>query len=311
MIYYRGTRDIHLKNTAVALGKFDGLHRGHQLLFDKLKQYQEKGYQTVIFTFDFHPANLLKHTRQNLIYSHEERLQLIRSLGVDVLIEFPFTDETAHMLPDSFVREVLLNGLDAKVIVVGDDFRFGYKRSGDVQFLIDHQDEYGCLVDHCEKLCTPDGEEISSTMIRSKIEAGDMLAAQYLLGRPYSISGKVVRGFGNGRSVEMPTANLVPCDDKLLPPDGVYISGTILSENGNVLPSLTNIGCNPTIADGLDRRIETFILQYNGDLYEKEISVNLYQKLRDEMRFESLQDLRAQVRKDQEAAASYFKGIKG
>lgn len=306
MIYYRGTRDIHLKHTAVALGKFDGLHRGHQLLFDKLKQYQEQGYQTVIFTFDFHPANLLKHTRQNLIYSHEERLELIRSLGVDVLIEFPFTDETAHMLPDTFVSEVLLNGLDAKVIVVGDDFHFGYKRSGDVHFLTEHQEEYGCLIDACQKLCTPDGEEISSTLIRSRIEAGDMQQAEYLLGRPYSISGKVVRGFANGRSVAMPTANLVPCDDKLLPPDGVYISGTILPESGKILPSLTNIGCNPTIADGLERRIETFILQYAGDLYDKEITVNLYRKLREEKKFDSLQDLRDQVRKDQEAAVAFF-----
>ena len=191
---------------------------------------------------------------------------------------------------------------------MGDDFRFGYKRSGDVHFLIEHQEEYGCLIDACQKLCTPAGEEISSTMIRSKIEAGEMAEAQYLLGRPYSVSGKVVRGFANGRSVEMPTANLIPCDDKLLPPDGVYISGTVLPENGKILPSLTNIGCNPTIADGLDRRIETFILQYNGDLYEKEITVNLYRKLRDEKRFDSLQDLRAQVRKDQEAAVSFFEG---
>ena len=311
MIYYTGTRDIHLEHTAVALGKFDGLHRGHHLLFDKLKMYQGKGYQTVIFTFNFHPANLLKHTRQNLIYSHEERLSLIRALGVDVLIEFPFTEETAHMLPDSFVREVLLDGLGAEVIVVGDDFHFGYKRSGDVNFLKAHQEEYGCYIDSCEKLCTPEGVEISSTLIRARIEDGDMETAQDLLGRPYSITGKVVRGFANGRSVEMPTANLIPCDDKLLPPDGVYISGTILPESGEILPSLTNIGCNPTIGDGLDRRIETFILYYDGDLYEKEISVNLYKRLRDEHRFESLQDLRAQVKKDQEAAAAFFEGIKG
>ncbi len=309
MIYYTGTRDIHLQHTAVALGKFDGLHRGHQLLFDKLKMYQEKGYQTVIFTFNFHPANLLKHTRQNLIYSHDERLRLVRSLGVDVMIEFPFTDETAHMLPDDFVREVLLNSLGAEVIVVGDDFRFGYQRSGDVNFLKLHQEEYGCIIDSCEKLCTPDGEEVSSTLIRARIEEGDMTAAQELLGRPYSITGKVVRGFANGRSVEMPTANLIPCDDKLLPPDGVYISGTVLSDGGLILPSLTNIGCNPTIGDGLDRRIETFILQFDGDLYEKEITVNLYTRLRGEKRFESLQELRAQVKKDQKAAESFFAGL--
>ena len=306
MIYYSGTRDIQLQHTAVALGKFDGLHRGHQLLFDKLAYYQEKGYQTVIFTFDFHPANILKHTRQNLIYSHDERLRLIRSLGVDVLIEFPFTEETAHMLPDTFVREVLLKALGAEVIVVGDDFHFGYKRSGDVRFLKEHQDEYGCMIDSCEKLCTDDGQEISATLIRSMIEAGDMERARDLLGRPYSVTGKVVKGYGNGRSVDMPTANLIPCDDKLLPPDGVYVSETILPETWQVLKSLTNIGCNPTIGDKLDRRIETFILQYRGDLYEKEISVNLYSRLRGEIKFESLEKLREQVRKDQEAAMTYF-----
>ncbi len=307
MIYFTGTREIKLQHTAVALGKFDGLHRGHQLLFDKLKRYREKGYQTVIFTFDFHPANLLKHSRQKLIYSHDERIELLKSFGTDVLIEYPFTEETAHMLPDTFVKDVLLACIGAEVIVVGDDFHFGYKRSGDVQFLKSHAEEYGLIVDSCEKLCTEDGEEISSTLIRSLIEKGDMKTVRQLLGRPYSVSGLVARGFGNGRTIDMPTANLLPDQDKLLPPDGVYVSIASIPGSGEQYKALTNVGCNPTVGEGLSRRIETYILHYSGNLYGQKINVSLLEKLRDEKKFDNLAALRRQVQADQEAADAYFK----
>ncbi len=144
MICYRGTKDINLKQTVVALGKFDGLHRGHQRLFEELKAYKEKwGYQTVVFTFDFHPSGLFSGKPQPLIYTGDERRKIVETMGIDVLIEYPFTQETAHMQPEEFVRDVLVGRLDAKAIVVGDDFHFGYQRCGDVKFMKARSKEYG------------------------------------------------------------------------------------------------------------------------------------------------------------------------
>ena len=142
-------------------------------MINKLKEYGKKGFQTVVFTFDFHPMSLLTGKKQSLIYTKEERLRIVEEMGIDVLIEYPFTQETAHMMPEDFVRDVLVRDIGAKVIVVGDDFHFGYQRSGDVSFLKKHAAAYGYVVDNCEKLCVH-GEEISSTMIRGYIAEGRM-----------------------------------------------------------------------------------------------------------------------------------------
>lgn len=305
MIYLRGTKDIKLAHTVVALGKFDGLHRGHQILLDKLKAYGEKGYQTVVFTFDFHPMSLLSGKPQSLIYTKEERRRIVEAMGIDVLIEYPFTQETAHMLPEDFIRDVLIQCIDAKVIVVGDDFHFGYQRQGDVAFLKQHAGQYGYFVDNCEKLCIGD-EEISSTMIRKFIVQGELEMVTELLGRPYTITGSVIKGKANGRTVGMPTANLAPDAQKLLPPDGVYASTTWVASQGRYYRSLTNIGKNPTVSDHNDLRVETFVFDFSGNLYGEEINVSLYRRERGEKKFKDLNELREQVRKDQERAMVYF-----
>lgn len=306
MIYFRGTKDIHLDHTVVALGKFDGLHRGHQLLMNKLKDYGKKGYQTVVFTFDFHPMSLLTGKKQSLIYTKEERLRIVEEMGIDVLIEYPFTQETAHMMPEDFVRDVLVHAIGAKIIVVGDDFRFGYQRSGDVAFLKKHAQQYDYIVDNCEKLCV-DGEEISSTMIRRYISEGNMEIVTELLGRPYEMNGKVIPGKANGRKVDMRTANLAPDDIKLLPPEGVYASTVRIEGMPNQYYALTNIGRNPTLGDHNELRVETHVLDFSGDLYDRMITVRIYQRLRDEHKFANLEEVKAQVMKDKEKAIAYFK----
>ena len=204
MEFYTGTTDFRLHNTAVALGKFDGLHKGHQLLFSKLREYGRKGLKTVVFTFDFHPASLLSGKQQKLIYTSEERRKIVEDLGIDVLVEFPFTNETAHMQPYDFIKNVLAGLFDARVIVVGDDFHFGYKRMGDVQMLLDHADEFGYTVEHCKKLGAC-GRDISATMIREFISCGEIMSVNLLLQRPFGITGTVVSGKQNGRKVGMPT----------------------------------------------------------------------------------------------------------
>ena len=304
MIYYKGTKEIKLKDTVIALGKFDGLHKGHQLLFDKLRSFRDENLTTVVFTFDFHPLSLLTGQMQQLIYTRHERRQIVEELGIDVLIEYPFTEETAHMPAEIFVRDVLVRDLGVKAIVVGDDFHFGYQRKGDVKLLMALSSEYGYEVIHCEKLCH-EGSEISATQIRDFIKEGELELAQVLLGRPYSISGEVIHGKGNGSgALNMPTANIAPGAVKLLPPEGVYVSDVRLE--GRSYGAVTNIGRNPTIGDHNELRVETFIMDFHGDLYGQELNVNLYKRLRGEKKFDGFESLKKQMHADCDQARAWL-----
>ena len=169
-----------------------------------------------------------------------------------------------------------------------------------------HAAAYGYVVDNCEKLCVH-GEEISSTMIRGYIAEGRMETVTELLGRPYEINGKVIPGKANGRKVDMRTANLAPDDIKLLPPEGVYASVVQIEGMEGKYYALTNIGRNPTVGDHNELRIETHVVDFSGDLYDRMITVRIYQRLRDEHKFASLEEVKAQVMKDQEKAMAYFK----
>lgn len=304
MIYFNGTKQFNLKHTAVAIGKFDGLHRGHQVLLNKLRTYRDKGYMTVMFTFDFHPMSVLTGQLKPLIYATEERKKIVAEMGIDVMIEYPFNQETAHMMPEEFVRDVLVKEIGTEVIIVGDDFHFGYQRSGDVAYLKANEERFGYKVDNCEKLCM-DSEEISATIIREEISAGNIECVNNMLGRPYLVTGSVIKGKANGRKVSMPTANLVVPPMKLIPPDGVYATRTEVG--GKYYYSLTNIGTNPTVGAHNDRSIESFLLDFDGDLYDKEINVYFYKYIRGEHKFADLSELRAQVARDQQTAIAYFK----
>ena len=305
MEYYNTGEGIGLKNTAIALGKFDGLHKGHQILFSELRRYKETGLTTVVFTFDFHPMFLLSGKKQQLIYTREERKRIIEDLGADVMIEYPFTIETSKVEAEDFIRDMLVKELGAKAIVVGDDFRFGHNRGGDVALLKKFEPVYGFTVDSCRKLCYGE-REISASFVRDLIKEGDMATAEELLGRPYSISGEIIHGKGNGSSrLSMPTANIIPDTDKLLTPDGVYVSH--VSFGDSVYRSVTNIGHNPTVGENNDLRVETHLMDYSGDLYGKKMEVFLHSRLRGEKRFESFDDLKAQMKSDLTAAAAYFR----
>ena len=231
---------------------------------------------------------------------------LLEKRGINILIEHPFTKEFAALTPERFIREVLVEKVGAKVIVVGDDFHFGYQRSGDVAFLKKHAEEYDYFVDNCEKLCVR-GEEISSTMIRGQITEGNMEVVASLLGRPYEINGKVIPGKANGRKVDMRTANLAPDDIKLLPPEGVYASVVQIEGIEGQYYALTNIGRNPTISDDNDLRIETHVVDFSGDLYDRMMTVRIYLRLRAEHKFASLEEVKAQVMKDKTKAMAYFR----
>ncbi len=303
MIYISENMEFQLKNTAVSLGKFDGIHRGHRLLIDRILKEKEKGHTSVVFTFSLHPMSLFSDKELELIDTEEEKVEKLKDLGVDVLVSYPFTKETANTEPEEFVRQVLIEQLDAKVIVVGNDYRFGKKRKGDVELLRQLSYQYGYELVVYDKLQI-DQHIVSSTLIRTEINEGNMEFVRELLGEPFTVHGKVVYGNQIGRTIGIPTVNQLVPKSKLMPPDGVYAS-TITFE-GHRYYGVTSIGYKPTVTDEKVRGIETYIFDYSGDLYGKELEVELHHYVRPEYRFASLEELQSQIIKDIELVKAYF-----
>ncbi len=303
MKYIAGETEFKITNSAVSLGKFDGIHLGHQLLLNKVLELKKQGLQAVMFTFLYNPRNLFSDKEIELIYTEEEKKYILEQNGFDVLVSYPFTKETASMEPVDFIKEVLLERLDAKVIVVGADYCFGHNRRGNVDLLREKSQEYGYELIVFDKMKIED-QVISSSYIRSKIAEGDMELVTKLLGRPFSIIGEVKHGRKIGRTIGFPTVNLIPPSSKLLPPDGVYASMT--SINGIKYPGLTNIGFNPTVGTTPEKRVETYIFDFESDLYGATIEVSLYAFERPEMSFQSVEALKIQMSQDIIYGRKYF-----
>lgn len=304
MEYIAGRTDFKLKNSVVSLGKFDGLHRGHQLLLHKVLEQKKFGYKAVMFTFLYHPGNLFSDKEIDLIYTEDEKKYLLEKSGLDVLVSYPFTEETASMEPLDFIKEILIDKLDAKMIVVGSDFCFGHKRSGNINLLQEMSNVYGYDLHVFDKI--KEGEQvISSSYIRNEIVLGHMENVDHLLGKPFTIIGEVQHGRKIGHTLGFPTTNLIPPAHKLLPPNGVYAS--ITKFNDEIYPGVTNIGFNPTVGKTPEKRVETYIFDFDGDLYGKTIEVSLYALERGETKFSSVEELKDQMRKDIEFGREYFK----
>lgn len=291
-------RPYHLKHTAVCIGKFDGLHAGHRLLIDSIKTNQEK--LKVLFTFSF--------PESEYIYSSEEKRYLAERLGIDVYIDCPFDDEFSRMSPEIFLEQVLREECGAEVISVGEDFRFGYRRGGDVKFL-----QSRCALDGFELNVFPKmemaGSVVSSTRIRTLLREGDIQMANRLLFQPYFIYGTVCRGNRLGSTkLNMPTANQIPAAGKILPPFGVYASQVQI--HGRVYAGVTNIGIKPTIPGGNTVGAETHIIGFDGDLYGVDICVEMCAFLRKEQRFSGLELLRNQMEKDKDQACRILENLK-
>lgn len=304
MEYIYGTTDFSLHHTCVTLGKFDGLHRGHQLLLSYLEMYEKQGYTSVMFTFDYHPASLFSAKEIDLIYTEEEKRILLERKGPQVLISYPFSEETASMEPEDFIREVLVGKLDAKIIVVGTDYRFGKKRRGDIVMLSEYAKKYGYELIVCDKLAYHDNV-IGSTRIREELRLGHIEDVNEMLGHPYTIMGTVEKGNQIGRTIGIPTVNLTPKTHKLLPPNGVYAS--ITRVNGKSYRGISNVGCKPTVNSDGRVNVETHMLDFNEDLYGHHIEVELYTYERSEVKFNSIDELKDRMNKDIEFAVSYFK----
>ncbi len=307
MKYIAGNTDFKLKNTAVTLGKFDGLHLGHQLLLNQIKSYKSQGYTTVMFSFLYHPSNLLSEKEFELIYTEEEKKAKLKRSGLDVLISYPFTLKTRSIEPEAFIRDILVDQLDAKVIAVGNDFHFGYERRGDVSLLKKFEKNYGYKVIACEKKRSGN-QIISSSAIRNELKEGNIEAANAMLGQPYSITGEVLHGRRIGRTLGMPTTNIIPAQNKLLPPNGVYASKTLIE--GISYPGVTNIGYKPTVGAEKMRGVETYLFNFDQDLYGKVIEVSLYTYVRPEVKFDTVEELGVQMHRDINMAEDYFKKLK-
>ena len=303
MKYIAGNVNFKFKNSAVTLGKFDGLHLGHQLLLDQVKSYKKLGYTTIMFSFLYHPCNLLSDKEFELIYTEEEKLAKLKKYGIDVLVSYPFTEETRNMEPEDFIKEILVDKLDAKVIVVGSDFHFGHERRGDIKLLQKQEKVYGYKVIVCEKKRNVDSV-ISSSIIRNELKDGNLEAVNEMLGQPYSITGEVIHGRRIGRTLGMPTTNIYPAPGKLLPPCGVYASKTLI--DGIYHPGVTNIGYKPTVGGENRKGVETYLFDFDQDLYGRVIEVALYTYVRPEVKFASLEELKLKMQGDIVFTKNYF-----
>lgn len=289
--------------TAVAIGKFDGFHIGHQKLLKQLMNYKKDGLQTVVFTFFPSPACLFsKDTFRELTIRKEKRMIFERA-GVDVLIEYPFNRETAAIAPKAFIEEILVNKLHAKCIVAGADITFGDKGAGNKELLCSEAEKYGMTIEIIEKV-RYHNMEISSTLVRDAVQEGRIEDANRYLGIPYHIFGKVSAGKQIGRTIGMPTVNIYPYEEKLLPPFGVYFSE--VDVEGRRYRGITNIGIKPTVTDEKKISVETFLYNFSEDIYGKEICVYLFHYRRPEMRFENIDALKTQMESDIEAGRSYM-----
>lgn len=294
------------RQTAVTLGKFDGFHRGHQKLLFKLREAREQDLCSVIFTFDTPPKAYLNGEPPKALLSGREKCDLAEKLQADWLIICPFTDEIRNMTAERFVKEILVDRLRAKKIVTGVDFRFGYQRSGDVDMLRRLSREYGYELSVLEKE-RDEGQVISSTLIRERLAEGDMERVNRLLGYPFHVTGEVIHGARLGRTIGMPTINLRPGADKLLPPNGVYAS--IVELEGRLYSGVTNIGYKPTVSGEHVRGVETYLQDASGDFYGKTAQVRFYKYQRPERKFDSVEELKRQMHRDAEQARQYMEEL--
>lgn len=301
-----GTREFQIQEpTVVTIGKFDGRHKGHQKLLRRMQEIQQEyGYRTAVFTFDRAPGGVVAGTAQGLITTSQERRDNMEKMGIDYLVEYPFSQQVAHMSPEDFVRVILVGQMHARAVVAGPDCGFGYQRAGNADLLRRLAPELGYQVNIIHKE-QDDHRDISSTYVREELKAGNMAKVCQLLGEPYAIHGTVVHGRHLGGSLlGFPTANILPPPEKYLPPFGVYVSRVVV--DGVCYGGVSNIGCKPTIEGENPVGVETFILGLEEDLYGKPMEVQLLEFERPEQRFADLETLKQRIEADKQYAVAYF-----
>lgn len=289
-------------DTAITIGKFDGLHRGHKKLCGSLFSLEREGVKSLAISFIDSPNNVINNSDSKQIVTLEERRLLFKESGISIFIECPFDEKLRKTLPRDFVLR-LINELNMKYLVVGTDFRFGYKGKGDVSLLKDLSEELGFQLIVIDKL-QDDNIDISSSRIREEIQMGHIIKANQLMGRNYFIYGEVVYGRQIGRKIDFPTINIIPSKKKLIPANGVYITAVIL--DGKQYNGITNVGVKPTFDDDNTLSIETHILNFEANVYGKEVKIVFLKEMRKEKKFDSAEDLKAQLIIDKKLGIDFF-----
>lgn len=301
MMHVYKLSDVHLmKPSVVTIGVFDGVHRGHQTLIQRLvTEAQQSNCLSVVLTFFPHPDRVLRNlSGRYYLTTPEQRAEALGKLGVDCVVTHPFDEEISQVRADDFVQS-LLTYLKMQELWVGKDFALGYKREGNTQFLSALGAEKGYHLSTIDLLQSDGDGVISSTMIRQSLEAGKVAQAAKWLGRPYEVRGEVVHGQQRGRTIGFPTANIAVWEEQVIPQNGVY-AGWATLESGERHKAVTNVGVRPTF-DGAGVTVEAHLLDFSGDLYGQQLAFTFEKWLRGEQKFNGIQELIQQIGADAEA----------
>ncbi len=288
--------------TAVTVGKFDGLHLGHELLIARLLEQESRGLRSLVLTFDASPRVALEQQAARQLVTNGERAHILEGQGLSYCAQLPFEREIRNLEPEDFIARLVEN-YRMGYFVCGTDFRFGAKGRGDLGLLRRLSQELGFELEVVDKL-QQDNRDVSSTYVREAIAAGNVQKASELLGYDYFIYGQVVHGNHLGHKIGIPTINLLPPQDKLLPAYGVYVTKVELE--GRIYHGVTNIGVKPSIEGSYPVGVETHILDFRRDVYDKAVRVNFCKFLRPERKFASVDELCAQMRSDCAQARDWF-----
>ncbi len=311
MRIFRNLEEVKgLKNPVITIGTFDGVHLGHQKIISQINEEARKiGGESVLFTFFPHPRMVLYPENHNLklIQTQAEKLEKLAKLGLQNIIEIPFTFDFSRLTALDFVRNILANALNIKTLVIGYDHQFGKNREGTIEFLKSICSTYDFNVIEIPPLVVDD-LNISSTKIRASIKSGDMIKAAAFLGDKYSLNGTVVKGQRLGRTIGFPTANIQLMENyKLVPGRGVY--AVELEIEGQRHKGMANIGVRPTVSEAEEETIEVHFFDFNSDIYKKNITVFFYEKIREELKFENKERLIIQLQHDEKTIRNIFNRV--
>jgi len=288
------------------IGNYDGIHRGQRSVVDRVvAEAKERGVEALVISFDPHPVKVLRpESAPKLLNTPEQRERLLAEAGVDALALVHFDRDFSLTTAERFAREFLHQRLAVKVLYVGEGFVFGHQREGDVEMLERLGEELGFETHGVEEEVYR-GELISSTRIRQAVAEGDVEQAMELLGRPYGLYGKIIRGDRMGARLGWPTINLLP-DNELVPSDGVYAGRAFFPSFPATFDCVTNVGIRPTVYENHLRVVESHVLGFSADVYGEEVEIRFYKRLREEQLFPTVMDLSAQIARDVETAREYF-----
>ncbi|HYE66311.1 MAG TPA: bifunctional riboflavin kinase/FAD synthetase [Pyrinomonadaceae bacterium] len=305
MRLFHGTDNAEItRPTILTLGVFDGLHLGHQLVMSTVvERARATGAVPTVITFDPHPRAVLHpESAPPLLQTFDQKIEALGVLGIEQIIVIRFTKEFSQIRAEDFLRDVVCDRLQAKEVYLGRGFAFGHNREGTIELLKKMSERLGFYAEEVPEVRLR-GQRISSSRIRELLKEGRVNLARRMLGRPYGVEGRVVRGQERGRLLGFPTANLRP-QNRVIPRHGVYVTATLIE--GAWRRSVTNIGTRPTFETATEPSLETYVMNWSGDLYGDVVRVRFLHRLRAERKFASIEDLKDQIARDLERASVYF-----